>query len=83
MQANQTATDDPRSLDPLVSGRLNAEQLKNWRNVLLGMIGPWALMMPDEDVQKMRDEMQFHVNDESANNCGLILSNKPRKGFFI
>jgi hypothetical protein len=67
MQANQTETDAPRSLDPLVSGRLNAEQIKNWRNVLLGMIGPWALMMPDEDVQKMRDEMQRHLGDDSAN----------------
>jgi len=50
-----------KMLDPPVSGRLNAKQLKNWRNALLGVMGPWALMMPDEDVQKMRGEMQRRV----------------------
>jgi len=38
--------------------KLTPEQIKNWRSVLLTLVGPWALMMPDEDVQRMRDEMQ-------------------------
>ena len=44
------------------SDKLTPEQIKNWRNVLLGMLGPYALLMPDEDVQKMRDNMQAHFS---------------------
>lgn len=73
---NPTKDLPERCLHPFVSGRLNAEQIKNWRNVLLGMIGPWALMMPDEDVQMMRDEMQRRLGDESAN---VRVSDSPRK----
>lgn len=48
------------------SDKLIPEQIKNWRNVLLGMIGPYALMMPDEDVQKMRDNMQAQFSEPNA-----------------
>ena len=48
------------------SEKLTPEQIKNWRNVLLGMLGPYALLMPDEDVQKMRDNMQSHFSDPNA-----------------
>lgn len=74
----QPETLNAGSLDALVSGRLNAEQLRNWRNVLLGMMGPWALMMPDDDVQQMRDEMQRHVGDESANAESSDLREQPK-----
>jgi hypothetical protein len=43
---------------------LTPEQIVNWRNILLGMIGPYALIMPCEDVQKMRDEMNAHFNSD-------------------
>jgi hypothetical protein len=55
-----------RCLPPLCSAdsnKLTPEQIKNWRNVLLGMLGPYALLMPDEDVQKMRDNMQSHFSE--------------------
>lgn len=41
--------------------QLTSEQIKNWRNVLCGMIGPWALMMPDKEVQQLRDKMQSNI----------------------
>ena len=41
--------------------RLTFEQIKNWREVLCGMIGPYALMMPDEEVQRLRDKMQSNL----------------------
>jgi len=44
------------------SDKLTPEQIVNWRNILVGMIGPYALIMPYEDVQKMRDEMNAHFN---------------------
>ena len=28
--------------------KLTPEQIKNWRSVLLTLVGPWAFMMPDE-----------------------------------
>ena len=30
--------------------QLTPEQIKNWREVLCGMIGPYGLMMPPEEV---------------------------------
>ena len=40
------------------------EQIENWRKVLSMILGPYALMMPKEDVQKMRDKMQEHVDKD-------------------
>lgn len=40
---------------------LTQEQIKNWRTVLIGLVGPWALLMPDAEVQALRDEMQAQV----------------------
>ena len=48
--------------DPELDNKLTPEQIVNWRNILAGMIGPYALIMPYEDVQKMRDEMNAHFN---------------------
>ena len=44
--------------------KLTPEQIKNWRNTLVGVIGPYALIMPDEEVQKIRDEMQSNLDEE-------------------
>jgi hypothetical protein len=41
---------------------MTPEQIKNWREVLCGMIGPYALIMPDEKVIAIRDKMQERVN---------------------
>lgn len=42
--------------------KLNSEQLKNWRQVLFRMVGPYALIMPDEEIQKYRNKLQNDVN---------------------
>ena len=41
---------------------LTPEQIKNWRIVLCGMIGPYAMIMPDDDVQAIKDKMQKDAN---------------------
>ena len=45
--------------------KLSDEQIENWRKTLCGMIGPYALIMPKEEVQAIRDKMQENVNDIS------------------
>ena len=42
---------------------LTKEQIANWRKVLCTMIGPWALIMPEKQVQQMRDRMQGIANE--------------------
>lgn len=37
---------------------LTPDQIKNWRRVLFGMVGPWALIMPEEDIQAMLEKIQ-------------------------
>ncbi len=41
---------------------LTPAQIENWRNVLFNIIGPYALIAPDEDIQRMRDQMQANIN---------------------
>ena len=41
-----------------MSEPLTDEQVENWRKVLLGMIGPYALIMPREDIQAFREKTQ-------------------------
>lgn len=43
--------------------KLTPEQIKNWRHVMAQMIGPIALIMPDEKVQAFRDMMQCKLNE--------------------
>ena len=40
---------------------LTDEQVENWRRVLCGMIGLYALLMSREQIQAYRDEMQARV----------------------
>ena len=42
---------------------LNAKQIANWRNILVNMLGPYALMMSDDKVQEMHDQMQGAINN--------------------
>ncbi len=49
-----------------MSVTLTPEQIKNWRNVLCTMIGPYALLMSDEQVQRIRDTMQQQVDRKST-----------------
>ena len=45
--------------------KLTDEQLKNWRRTLAMTIGPYALIMPAEEVQRIRDKMQNDLNKEA------------------
>lgn len=46
--------------------KLTPEQIKNWRNALVGILGPWALIMPPEDIQAFRDKMQAEADKEGV-----------------
>ena len=41
--------------------KLSPEQIKNWREVLIHMVGPYALVMPEEMVQEFKDRFQGMV----------------------
>ena len=43
---------------------LTPEQIKNWRNALVGMIGPYAPLMSDSDRQMMCEQMQENFNEQ-------------------
>jgi len=43
---------------------LTDEQVENWRKILMLQIGSYALIMPKEEVQKMRDKMQEKISNE-------------------
>lgn len=45
-----------------LDGKLTPEQIQNFRGVLVGIIGPYALIMPDEEIQKFRDKLQAKVD---------------------
>lgn len=50
---------------------LTPEQIQNWRMVLCGMIGPYALIMPAEMVQEWKDKFQSAADkseEEMKNN---------------
>ena len=40
------------------NGKLTPQQIENWRNVMLGTIGPAALFLSDDEIQAYRDRMQ-------------------------
>lgn len=46
-------------------GKLTDEQVANWRKVMCSVLGPWALIMPREDVERLRDKMQALCNAEA------------------
>jgi hypothetical protein len=37
-------------------------QIKNWRTVLVGIVGPYALIMPESEIEKFRDKLQNNIN---------------------
>lgn len=41
---------------------MTPEQIENWRGILYGLFGPYALIMPIEDIHKFRDKFQEKVN---------------------
>jgi hypothetical protein len=61
MIAEQTDKEDK------MNNPMTPEQIKNFREVLCGMIGPYALLMPDEQVIRMRDKFQERLNASQVN----------------
>lgn len=45
---------------------LTPSQIENWRKVLLGLVGPYALIMPDEEVEQIRATIQSQLSDEKT-----------------
>lgn len=48
-----------------MSEELSEEQIKNWRRVLIGMFGPYALLMPKEQIQLFRDRLQGGLTQDA------------------
>jgi hypothetical protein len=46
---------------------LTPEQIKHWRDMLVGMFGPWAFIMPEEDIQRMREHLQSDLDSHEIN----------------
>jgi len=42
--------------------KLTEEQIKNWRKVLSISYGPYALIMPEEEIRKIKNSMQMEIN---------------------
>jgi hypothetical protein len=42
----------------MIDEPLTPQQIENWRTVLLGIIGPAAVVLPAEYIQAYRDRMQ-------------------------
>jgi hypothetical protein len=45
------------------TGELSDFHIENWRKVLHGMIGPYALIMPVKEIDAFRDKMIGDIND--------------------
>ena len=45
--------------------KLTSEQIENWRLAMLPVIGPYALVMSEEDIQSMRDKLQKRLDVEA------------------
>jgi len=54
----------PNQPEATVGEKLTPEQIKNWRTAMVGMLGPYALICSDEDVQRLRDDMQRQLDEE-------------------
>lgn len=43
---------------------LTPAQVENWRHALIGQFGVYALIMPVEDIERYRDQVQKQVADD-------------------
>ena len=49
----------------VTGNQLSPEQIKNWRRVLSAMLGPYAFIMSNEQIQQQRDVMQKRITKET------------------
>lgn len=52
------ASPAPPTVPKVESQSLSDEQIENWRTHLLTVVGPIALLLRREDIQRVRDEIQ-------------------------
>ena len=43
--------------------KLTAEQIENWRVVLISLLGPYALLMSDAEIQEFHDKFQEGLDE--------------------
>ena len=61
-----------------IEAELTPEQIANWRDTLLLTLGPYALIMPVDQIQRYRDEMQERLDLEAKKEDGArITMTKP------
>lgn len=58
----------------MLQNTLSPEQIQNWRKALVLILGPYALIMPDELVQKFRDKMQKELDDKYINDVRIEIN---------
>jgi len=59
------------------ANKLSPEQIENWRRVLFGMIGPYAIIMPDYEIQRYKDNLQAKLNSLDENEIEPDFKPKP------
>lgn len=57
--------------EQLENKMLTEKQIKNWRNILSLQFGPWALIMPVEEIEKIKENMEKSFNKEEQNEENL------------
>jgi len=58
---------------------MNDTQLENWRRVLIGVVGPWAMFMPKEQIIALRDRLQSRVDAQQGARVVEFCSCDPEK----
>ena len=46
-----------------MNDKLTPAQIENWRNVLFGMLGPYALIMSEDKIHQFRDKYQREADN--------------------
>lgn len=57
---------------------LTDEQIENWRRVLIGIVGPYALMMTKAEICAMRDVFQERVDEGFEANDSKLAKDAKR-----
>lgn len=57
---------------------MTKEQIENFRKVLVSMVGPYALIMPDIEIIAFRDKMQENLDklDKNTESTDLMGGDK-------
>ena len=50
-----------------MADELTDKQVENWRKILSATIGPYAFIMPIEEIQKIKDNFQETLSKEGYN----------------